>query len=284
MPFNLPGTLVPLHLIFSPRLVVPSLVVRDIRQLDFYELRKAGYRGAVFDKDNCLTAPHRDQLVPELTDAWCECREAFGEGNVLIVSNSAGTRVDPGEIQAESVTFHLKTPVLRHSVFKPSYSCISSIRKYFSSLPEPIRDDELLVVGDRIFTDIVMANRMARRRAVPAPDTARPSGAGKLSEKTHESNATAPTEPPESLRTPSPRTGPLSIWTNGVWQREAAAMRFLEKSFMEGVRRYVVADNGVEVKGGDVSKFVRPDPIPDEPPKAERVSLVKRLWSRVRRS
>ena len=26
----------------------------DIRQLDFRELRRAGYRGAVFDKDNCL--------------------------------------------------------------------------------------------------------------------------------------------------------------------------------------------------------------------------------------
>lgn len=28
MPFNLPGTLVPLHLIFSPRLVLPSLIVQ----------------------------------------------------------------------------------------------------------------------------------------------------------------------------------------------------------------------------------------------------------------
>jgi phosphatidylglycerophosphatase GEP4 len=26
----------------------------DIRQLDFAALRQAGYRGAVFDKDNCL--------------------------------------------------------------------------------------------------------------------------------------------------------------------------------------------------------------------------------------
>ena len=27
---------------------------KDIRQLDFLALREAGYRGAVFDKDNCL--------------------------------------------------------------------------------------------------------------------------------------------------------------------------------------------------------------------------------------
>lgn len=76
MPINIPGILVPLHLLVNPRIVLPSLIVKgriiisdyllpapelscgamqkDIRQLDFPELRKAGYRGAVFDKDNCL--------------------------------------------------------------------------------------------------------------------------------------------------------------------------------------------------------------------------------------
>lgn len=55
---------------------------KDIRYLDFAALRKAGYRGAVFDKDNCLvrykplimtfaessgqTVPYQDTLVPEL--------------------------------------------------------------------------------------------------------------------------------------------------------------------------------------------------------------------------
>ena len=78
MPLNLSGTLVPFHLLVNPRLVLPSMIVRgqyardrtlltrwveteyslqeDIRQLDFYELRRAGYRGAVFDKDNCLVS------------------------------------------------------------------------------------------------------------------------------------------------------------------------------------------------------------------------------------
>lgn len=31
----------------------------DIRQLDFAALKRAGYRGAVFDKDNCLVKPKR---------------------------------------------------------------------------------------------------------------------------------------------------------------------------------------------------------------------------------
>lgn len=86
MPFNLPGILVPFHLLLNPRLLVPGVVVKgllfslstfnylqhctrqrryfgadcsrqeDIRQLDFPALYKAGYRGAVFDKDNCLVS------------------------------------------------------------------------------------------------------------------------------------------------------------------------------------------------------------------------------------
>jgi phosphatidylglycerophosphatase GEP4 len=72
MPLNVPGILVPFQLLLHPRLVIPSFVVRgiyfykfprsfltvstqeDIRQIDFAALKQAGYRGAVFDKDNCL--------------------------------------------------------------------------------------------------------------------------------------------------------------------------------------------------------------------------------------
>ncbi|KAH7928714.1 HAD-superfamily phosphatase [Leucogyrophana mollusca] len=208
MPLNLPGILVPFQLLWNPRLVLPHVVVKDIRQIDFLALRKAGYRGAVFDKDNCLTIPHDDRAVPELQDAWKECRDAFGEGNILIVSNSAGTRFDDGEIQAESVSYHLGVPVLRHESLKPSYSCISAIRTYFSSLCVPIKDDELIVVGDRIFTDVVMANRMAQGTASPVdPGT-----------KTHH--------------------GPLAIWTTGVWKRESMAMRWCEKRLVDVVSRW----------------------------------------------
>jgi hypothetical protein len=34
-----------------------------------------------------------------LQDSWNECREVFGEGNVLIVSNSAGSQLDAGAIK-----------------------------------------------------------------------------------------------------------------------------------------------------------------------------------------
>jgi len=77
MPLNIPGLLVPFQFLVNPRLVLPALTVggefrhwsdgghqtlikpfirKDIRRLDFAALRQAGYRGAVFDKDNCLVS------------------------------------------------------------------------------------------------------------------------------------------------------------------------------------------------------------------------------------
>ena len=58
------------------------------------------------------------------------------------------------------MTYHLRAPALLHKSFKPAYSCIYAIRSYFSSLHSPIPDRELIIVGDRIFTDVVLANWM----------------------------------------------------------------------------------------------------------------------------
>ena len=152
MPFNFPGVLAPFQVIFRPRLIIPSLIISgtlfdslrvflpwpgdetDIRTLNFAALYEAGYRGAVFDKDNCLV---RDILMtimnqsnskifvdppswrlpctwlegaldsssPDLLsfctlqEAWDECKSVFGKGNVIVVSNTAGTSYDDGGIQ-----------------------------------------------------------------------------------------------------------------------------------------------------------------------------------------
>jgi len=124
---------------------------------------------------------------------------------VLVVSNSAGTpQYDAGGIQAESISHYLQVPVLRHNTPKPGYSCIQGVRDYFASLPSPVKDDELVVIGDRIFTDIVMANRM------------KSGDNGK---------------------------GPLAIWTSGVWAKEAMGTRWIEKKLVEAVTKHTNGEN-----------------------------------------
>ncbi|KAI0067643.1 HAD phosphatase [Artomyces pyxidatus] len=252
MPFNFPGTIVPLYALFNPRLLLPSIAVADIRQLEWAALRKAGYRGAVFDKDNCLTLPHHDRLVPELNDAWAECRKTFGSGNVLIVSNSAGTAEDPGQLQADSVTHHLRAPVLLHASLKPSYTCAHGVRTYFSSLPAPIAPHELVVVGDRVFTDVVLARRIGQ----PASVWKRIAARLRLSQSG---------EPEVDVR------GPLAIWTTGVWTRESMLMRSAEAKLVKTIESWIPqAAAGRKTLQG---RFVKPVPEP-----TGVVSQEKRPW------
>ncbi|RUS34755.1 hypothetical protein BC938DRAFT_478750 [Jimgerdemannia flammicorona] len=74
----------------------PQLYGKDVRHINFRQLKSSGFRALAFDKDNCLTAPYQSIIYPPFQDAWNECKEAFGEENVVIVSNSAGTHDDVG--------------------------------------------------------------------------------------------------------------------------------------------------------------------------------------------
>jgi len=77
------------------------------------------------------------------------------------VSNSAGTRHDPAGLAAESVSRNLGVPVLQRASMKPSYHTVTAVRRHFvSQLPPLIGSDRLIVIGDRIFTDIVLAKRL----------------------------------------------------------------------------------------------------------------------------
>ncbi|OCF38596.1 hypothetical protein I317_07624 [Kwoniella heveanensis CBS 569] len=67
---------------------------------------------------------------------WDDLLETFRPGRVLVVSNSAGTKKDPGGIAAESVSLSLRAPVLLHNQPKPG--CSRSIVQYFTGqLGEP---------------------------------------------------------------------------------------------------------------------------------------------------
>ncbi|KZV68767.1 HAD-superfamily phosphatase [Peniophora sp. CONT] len=257
MPFNLPGTLVPFYALFNPRLLHPHVSVADIRQLNFAALRSAGFRGAVFDKDNCLTIPHKDALVPELKDAWDECLATFGPDNVLIVSNSAGSKLDPGEFQAESVSWHLRVPVLRHRAMKPSYAAVDDIRAYFASLPAPLAPQDLIVVGDRVFTDTVLAKRLSH------PSTVFSRIAHRLRLSSHPA---LPNRPAGDFEKGEGRVdGPLAVWTTGVWQRESMAFRWAEGKLVQLVER--LAPEAREIREENERRFVIPPAAPEPKPK-----------------
>jgi phosphatidylglycerophosphatase GEP4 len=102
--------------------------------------------------------------------------------------------LEKSESQAKSLSQQLRVPVLEHRSLKPSYACASAIRSYFTHL----KADELVVVGDRILTDVVLANRMRQNRA-------------------ERRNA----------------KGPLAVWITDVWQKENMFLRWVERRLVK---------------------------------------------------
>jgi phosphatidylglycerophosphatase GEP4 len=76
------------------------------------------------------------------------------------VSNTAGTNSDKEQKQAALLEANTGIKVLRHSTKKPG--CKDEVMAYFKAHPEAgvTRPDQIAVVGDRLSTDIMMANMM----------------------------------------------------------------------------------------------------------------------------
>ena len=124
---------------------------------------------------------------------------------------------------------------------KPAYSTAHGIRTYFASLNIPVLPGELLVVGDRIFTDVVLAHRLGHR----------PTIARRISARLRSFARTGVQGGEDTLE-----SRPLAVWTTGVWKRESMVMRRAERAFVDVVERFV--PNTQKRRLSLEGKFVKP--------------------------
>lgn len=88
-------------------------------------------------------------------------RAAYPHPSMLIVSNTAGTpSMDPDLTSSALLAAATSVPVLAHRTKKPG--CSAEIMAYFHSHAElrDLKPEEVAIVGDRLATDVVLANRM----------------------------------------------------------------------------------------------------------------------------
>ncbi|KAL2496677.1 haloacid dehalogenase (HAD) superfamily protein [Forsythia ovata] len=134
-------------------LAIPHVTVPDIRYIDWAELKKRGFKGVVFDKDNTITLPYSLSLWAPLGSSIEQCKSLFGNG-IAVFSNSAGLyEYDPDGRKAQALEDAIGIKVIRHRVKKPAGTA-EEIEKHFG-----YESSRLIMVGDRPFTDIVYGNR-----------------------------------------------------------------------------------------------------------------------------
>ena len=137
----------------SPSPGSPQISVPDIRYVDWAAVKAAGFRGCVFDKDNTITEPYALEVYQPLRDAMRDCLEVF-DGKVVLLSNSAGLyQYDPEGHEADRMEAQLGIKVLRHAEKKPA-GAAHELEEHFACPAS-----EMVMVGDRYFTDVAYGNR-----------------------------------------------------------------------------------------------------------------------------
>lgn len=149
-----------------PSLMIPDFQVATIAEVDWPALRDHHpvHQALVFDKDNTLTVPYANEIHGPLQASVQQAMEAF-PGRVAVLSNSAGTASDdPGDVAA--VAFEQANraalgdtvlPVIRHTAKKPSRKCLQQVLAHFET-DTPLKAENLVIIGDRLWTDIVFGN------------------------------------------------------------------------------------------------------------------------------
>lgn len=156
---NISGVVNSLRVLYNPALFVPNLTVSKFNQipLPIPSFTNKPVSLVIIDKDNCFAKPHSNIVFPEYEAFWANLKSQYPNNKLLIVSNTAGSDQDIGNRQARLLEHSTGVKVFKHTMRKPG--CHVEIVEYAKSLG--IKDPgQIVVIGDRLMTDVVMANIM----------------------------------------------------------------------------------------------------------------------------
>ncbi|KAM3088169.1 hypothetical protein ACMFMG_002227 [Clarireedia jacksonii] len=164
---NVSATVNIFRLLARPTLCLPQATISTFQHLPiplnqvFGKYKNVDIRAVVLDKDNCFAYPKSNDVYDEYKESFKRLREAYPGRRLLIVSNTSGAlSLDRSGKLANEVEKSTGVTVLPHSTKKPG--CGPEIMEYFLKYPETgvTRPDQIAIVGDRLTTDVMMANLM----------------------------------------------------------------------------------------------------------------------------
>ncbi|KAK3945129.1 mitochondrial PGP phosphatase [Diplogelasinospora grovesii] len=165
---NLSASLNVFKLLAKPSLCLPHATIATFDDLPVpldkafaQDGRRVDIKAVVLDKDDCFAYPEANEIYPAYKQRFEALRAAYPGRRLLIVSNTAGAgSYDANCKLAEQVEKATGVTVLSHRVKKPG--CGDEIMSYFRQHPETgvTSPRQIAVVGDRLATDIMLANMM----------------------------------------------------------------------------------------------------------------------------
>lgn len=133
-----------------------------IMKLSCRRLKECGIKAVIFDKDNTLTPPYSFAMDHRTESTVRLCQDLFGydmlsfsqilQVYIVIGGDGQGSDDDKDHLQADAIESELKINVIRHHKKKPD-GLLETI-----SLWPSIKEEEVMMVGDRYLTDIYGGN------------------------------------------------------------------------------------------------------------------------------
>lgn len=146
---------------FQRHLLISKLNLNSIIEIDIEKLKKMEAEVLIFDKDNTLTAHMSNSFASqEIEKKFREIQKAFGYERVVILSNSFVEGYEK-EVLAEIIqgmqySERIQARVLQTKSRKPfNFEDVKEILNRDSLITG---NDKIVIIGDRLFTDILLAN------------------------------------------------------------------------------------------------------------------------------
>jgi phosphatidylglycerophosphatase GEP4 len=122
-------------------------------------------RAMVLDKDNTICPPNTAMMhltyLAKLDKLRASPEFAHSPHSILIVSNTAGSTSAPAhEAEAKALEAELGIPVLRQHPERRKPFCGPDVLRYFANHGVTSNPAEIIVVGDRLATDVLLAREM----------------------------------------------------------------------------------------------------------------------------
>jgi phosphatidylglycerophosphatase GEP4 len=157
--FNIDGIKLSIKYLLKLNKIKPDLSLQSVTDLNPKNLKNTfKVKYIVFDKDNTLTLPHKTKFAnDEIELKLREFQKVFGNNNISILSNSAGSRDDKEYREAEEIEFNTQIRVIRHQYKKPNV--YKEIKETFQLPLENNKgqnNKDICIVGDRLLVDIIM--------------------------------------------------------------------------------------------------------------------------------
>ena len=126
-------------------LLCPNITVKTLYDIERNELQQQGIRGIIFDLDNTIIPWDSPTMSPDIIQ-WLNALLAQGF-KICLVSNNMGKRV-------QTIAGIFGIPFVSRA-YKPSKS---GFRQAIAKME--LAENQVAVVGDQLFTDVLGGNRL----------------------------------------------------------------------------------------------------------------------------